>query len=255
MPLSLLSFFLSFFLNILFITVILIGVTIPIKKQEEVKITLLEPIKTEIFQALPKEEKRQASTSFPNRNPLSTISKPQEKVLPKEEPLNEELLKERLSQLEEKVISKKEESLLKRKLSQIEKKALSREENLEDEFIKNKIASLDKYKKEVISQSEPSESFKNAALSEDYLLLIKRKLQTHFEIPIYLKDKKDLSVIVEIEVSSDGSIKRVIYLKKSKDPVFNKAVERCLLASNPLPVAGPFKLKVEFKGEGALKFN
>lgn len=249
MPLSLLSFFLSFFLNFLFISVILIGLTIPIKKQEEVKITFLEPIKTEVFPTLTNEEKIQPSiTSFKNK-PLPNVNKPKEMVLPKEDPFNEKLLKERLSQIEEKVISKKEESLLKKRLSQIEKRASSKEENLEEEVIKNKVANLKNNKE------EPSESLKNLSLSEDALLLIKRKLQNHFEIPIYLRDKKDLSVVVEIEVSPDGSIKRANYLKRSKDPVFNKAVERCLLASDPLPIAGPFKLKVEFKGEGVLKFN
>lgn len=262
MPLSLLSLFLSFFINLFFLTILLISLTLPVKK-EEIKITLLEEKSLEIFQQAPKKEEVLPTSPPLEKKPYSEKAFPQkapplrkiesapfhkrESLKPKEEPLSEDLIKKRLSQLEERASSKKEADLLKERLSQIEKKVSQKGEALNE---KNPSKGM----KEPPDSSQ-YRSYEKATLSSEHLSLIRRKLQNHFEIPIYLRDKKDLSVIVEIEIGPDGSIKRITYLKKSRDDTFNKAVERCLAASNPLPVEGPLRLKVEFQGQGSLKFN
>lgn len=247
MPLNLLSFFLSLFLNLFFLTVIIIGLTFPLKKKEEIKITFLEPIETKVEKAQPKKEETPLSTTPSTHKPLPSKreapvlshTKPQAKKLLKEEPLKEDLLRKRLSQIEEKVASRKEA--------------------LEEELLKSKISSLSKKERpKMESYHTPpalSESQEKGILSEDYLFLIKRKLQNHFEIPIYLKNKRDLFVIVEIETDREGRIKSINYLEKSKDMAFNRAVEKCLLASNPLPVSQAIKLKIEFRAEGTLTVN
>lgn len=100
-------------------------------------------------------------------------------------------------------------------------------------------------------------TFKRAEgrLSEEYFLLVKRKLQNHFEVPIYLKNRRDLSALVELEVSATGEIKRITFLKRGEDPLFDRAVERCLVAASPLPVDKEVKIKIEFRSEGTLIVN
>lgn len=93
------------------------------------------------------------------------------------------------------------------------------------------------------------------ALSQEYLLLIKRKLQNHFEIPIYLRTQKDLIAMVRITIGSDGRVLSYTFVKKSSVGEFNSAVERCLKTASPLPVDRPVQVVVEFKGTGVGKLE
>uniref|UniRef100_A0A7V4N4G6 Uncharacterized protein n=1 Tax=Thermodesulfobacterium geofontis TaxID=1295609 RepID=A0A7V4N4G6_9BACT len=45
------------------------------------------------------------------------------------------------------------------------------------------------------------------------------------------------------------------FIKKSENSEFNKAIERCLKISSPLPVNENVKIIVEFKGEGIGKIK
>ena len=87
-------------------------------------------------------------------------------------------------------------------------------------------------------------------ITGDYLILIKKILESNFELPVYLKDKKGLSATVEIKIGAGGKIVSYKFLKKSENGDFNRAVEKCLKISSPLPVDKEGRVVVEFKAEG-----
>jgi colicin import membrane protein len=58
-----------------------------------------------------------------------------------------------------------------------------------------------------------------------------------------------------MEISSEGKILHYQFIKKSENSDFNKAIERCLKISSPLPVNENVKIIVEFKGEGIGKIK
>jgi colicin import membrane protein len=271
MPLNLLSFFLSFFINLFFLTLLIFALFQTPLKKEDIKISLLEPQKS--YELTQEVERHPKENTLPKPvKPSLETSKVVSRLAPSLEPSLK--TKQTASPLKAKSTVKNspsekplDEGLLKKRLFEIEKKVKTQESDYEENFLKNKIASLGK-KKTSFSQAEnnleSSEKTSSAServpspsqkISEEYLLLIKRRLQTHFEIPIYLKNKGNLSVVVEIETNAEGYIKKINYLKKSQDETFNKSVEKCLFASNPLPVSQPIKLKVEFRSEGRLIFN
>ncbi len=256
MTLNLLSLSLSLLFNLLFLTLLVTGLSFSVKKKEEIKITLLETPRLEVPSSptdLP-----QAPPSIP---PSPKVSLPEEK------------LKKESSTPKEKVIVSKEplreENLLKERLLALQKKAQKEEKALEEEnFLKSRLSSLQKEQgfkgEEASRQGQPLErtqgelkelatSQSQMKLSEEFLLLVKRKLQTHFEVPIYLKNKAHLSALVEIEVNPAGEIIRVSFLRKAEDPAFNKAVEKCLVAVNPLPVNKSALLRIEFRAQGIAK--
>ncbi|MFN4132157.1 MAG: TonB C-terminal domain-containing protein [Caldimicrobium sp.] len=245
----------SFLLNLFLLTLIVTGLSFSVKKKEEIKITLLEspsfevaPSKTtslEEFEKPPSPEKISSPIPpLPKPKPSQEVKKELDtkvkkretyKTWEKEGPLRENLEEEKFL---------RERLLALQKRGEEKNKSLSEEEN----FLTKGIQALQKEKASPTSVSA-------GKLSEEYLLLIKRKLQTHFEVPIYLKNKENLSAIVEIQVNSSGEIIKITYLKKSEDPTFNKAVEKCLAMVNPLPINQNIHLKIEFRAQGITKVH
>lgn len=261
MTLSLKSGLFSLLINSTLLLLLITGLTFTRPKKEEVKITLLEPApsaprevkvdeetKSSILkESIPEENKvLKSREAFPRSQPknLARVSSERSKEKSVDETyLEEALLKARLAKLKEKTLSeasRDEEEFLKKRISQLKNKGGE----------KGQLSKGDS-KSEGLEKAPPSTSSEGvSSLSRDYLLLVKRKLQTHFEVPIYLKGRGDLKALVEIEVNERGEIQRVTFLQKAQDPEFNRAVERCLRAVNPLPVNQRARLRIEFRGEG-----
>lgn len=187
--------------------------------------------------------------------------------------------KEALSKREEKsgIREIEEKKLLEERLTKITKSKQREVETTTEEMglLNKKIASLKKGAKERVSASyriEQQGSLGGSTgdslgqgnyglkaggqtLSQEYLLLIKRKLQNHFEIPIYLRTQKDLIAMVRITIGSDGRVLSYTFVKKSSVGEFNSAVERCLKTASPLPVDRPVQVVVEFKATGVGKLE
>jgi len=261
MALSLKSGLFSLLINLTLLLLLITGLTFTRPKKEEVKITLLEPALLASRKAIPSEETKPSipKESIPDENKALKSRE----ALPRSQLNN--LAKVSPKRSLEKSVDESylEEALLKARLAKLKERALSESSREEEEFLKKRISQL-KSKGEGLAQlpkgnsksegleksASPPSSEGASSLSRDYLLLVKRKLQTHFEVPIYLKGRGDLKALVEIEVNERGEIQRVTFLQKAQDLEFNRAVERCLRAVNPLPVNQRVRLRIEFRGEG-----
>lgn len=252
MTIKVISLSLSFIFNLFFLTLLITGLTYSHKHKEEIlRISLLEPfpynnpptlnsppidtpIKTPIDTSPPPLLQKSIKTKERKNNFLQQKGE----LAPEKEVLNHDLLKERLLALQE--------------------KRKHKDENLEEEqFIRERLATIKSdlatHKGSLKNFHAPSFGQTSDKIPEDYLLLIKRKFQTHFEVPIYLKNKPMLSALVEIETNDSGEIIRTTFIKKAEDQVFNRAVEKCLSSVNPLPVNKRTILRIEFKAEGSTK--
>lgn len=166
-----------------------------------------------------------------------------------------------------------EEIILKEKIDKLKQSRVQKKDLSEERLIYEKIAKLGtrdqtgdiREKTQTTSQTEAltkgtdGEKGRGAhsaygslesGLSKEYLLLIKRKLQNNFEVPIYLRAKEGLYALVRLEISAEGKILDYKFLKKSNFPEFDLAIERCLKVSSPLPVNKPVIILVEFRAEG-----
>jgi colicin import membrane protein len=242
------SSLLALFTNLLLLILFFFGLNLTASlKKEEVKITLLEPQPTS--QIAPPTLSTQESPQIPVPAPV------REKV-----PLRRENLKSAPSKPESQGLTAREEEVLKKSLARLSKAQETSSaiaERTSDEFLKERLASLRKGAGGKGESGTPKETPTShgapvsSSLSQDYLLLIKRKLQTHFEVPIYLRNRKGLIALVEIETDEGGRIVQTKFLKKAEDPQFNQAVEKTLKAVNPMPVNQKIVLKIEFRAEGS----
>ncbi len=272
-----LSYFFSILINLFFLFIFFSALNFKIPKKKEVKVKLI--FQSNFSPSAPKPErffkpekikkekkgtvkrtvvayKKKLSEKKALRKKLSEKKFSEKKISKKEISAEENILKEKLAQIKNKITKKKAKSKTNYALSQSELKKLEK-----------KILALQKsliFQKKSETFKNTSKALKNASydvflpaesLGIEYLLLIKRKLQDNFEVPIYLRNQKDLYAVVEIKISSEGEILRYRFLKKSEDSEFNKAVERCLKASSPLPVNKKVKIIVEFKAEGIGKIK
>lgn len=250
-----LSFSLSIVINFLLLTTLFLTLSFSVKRKEEIKITLLESTPLPIISPSTFPSKAESPTN--KGEDKREIPKAKEKFIPKERSREEKALA-------------KEESLLEERLKGLERKSNHRD-SLSDEgdikILQERLAGLQakrfakaKAEEAVSEASKQGVSSGRASnvegkLSEEYLLLVKRKLQTHFEVPIYLKNRSGLSALVELEVGKSGEIKRITFLKRAEEGAFNQAVERCLRAVNPLPVDREVTMRIEFRAEGVLRVN
>ncbi len=186
------------------------------------------------------------------------VKKVVKKVLPKKHVFKKELKSKKKTHKIE--LSKKELNILKKKLLALEKmerileKAkISNYNNTQNNNTKRGMSL--KRKKSMIKKHMVQSPGSSGRLSQDYLILVKAKLQNNFEVPIYLKGKEDLYAIVKIDVSAKGRILHYTFLKSSSVPEFNQAVERCLKASSPLPVNKKAQIVIEFRSEGIGKME
>ncbi len=252
----------SLVIHLLFLTFILFSAyTFKNKKQEEVKVLLLEPQtnKELVTKALP---------SLPYSLDSTQTQLKEEKPLKERIPKND--VPKQIAK-KEKVLTQNEEEFLKRKIQALkQEKNKGKEQALTEEelnYLQNRLAKL---KKEVEESSSPSTTggkmgsqaessastpSSSAKLSTEFLLLVKRKLQANFEIPIYLRAKSDLKAIVLIEVDSSGRILSYHFVQTSGVSEFDRAVERCIRLSSPLPVDRATKIIVEFYGIGVGKVS
>jgi colicin import membrane protein len=256
---ALLSAGFSLVIHLLFLTFILLSAyTLKNKKQEEVKVLLLEPRTKEVVtKALPSLPYSLDSTQTQEEKPLK-------ERIPKND-VPKQIAKK------EKLLTKNEEEFLKRKIQALkQEKNKGKEQALTEEelnYLQNRLAKLKKEAEESSSQSttggkmgsqaesSASTPSSSAKLSTEFLLLVKRKLQANFEIPIYLRAKSDLKARVLIEVDSSGRILSYHFVQASGVSEFDRAVERCIRLSTPLPVDRATKIIVEFYGTGVGKVS
>ena len=256
---ALLSAGFSLVIHLLFLTFILLSdYTLKNKKQEEVKVLLLEPRAKEVVtKALP---------SLPYS--LDSTQTQEEKPLKERVPKND--VPKQIAK-KEKLLTKNEEEFLKRKIQALkQEKNKGKEQALTEEelnYLQNRLAKFKKEAEESSSQSttggkmgsqaesSASTPSSSAKLSTEFLLLVKRKLQANFEIPIYLRAKSDLKARVLIEVDSSGRILSYHFIQASGVSEFDRAVERCIRLSTPLPVDRATKIIVEFYGTGVGKVS
>lgn len=256
---ALLSAGFSLVIHLLFLTFILLSAyTLKNKKQEEVKVLLLEPRTKEVVtKALPSLPYSLDSTQTQEEKPLK-------ERIPKNDVPKQMAKKEKL-------LTKNEEEFLKRKIQALKQEKNKRKEQAltEEElnYLQNRLAKLKKEAEESSSQSttggkmgsqaesSASTSSSSTKLSTEFLLLVKRKLQANFEIPIYLRAKSDLKARVLIEVDSSGRILSYHFVQASGVSEFDRAVERCIRLSTPLPVDRAIKIIVEFYGTGVGKVS
>jgi colicin import membrane protein len=256
---ALLSAGFSLVIHLLFLTFILLSAyTLKNKKQEEVKVLLLEPRTKEVVtKALPSLPYSLDSTQTQEEKPLK-------ERIPKND-VPKQIAKK------EKLLTKNEEEFLKRKIQALkQEKNKGKEQALTEEelnYLQSRLAKLKKEGGESSSQSTTggkmgsqdeslaSTPSSSAKLSTEFLLLVKRKLQANFEIPIYLRAKSDLKARVLIEVDSSGRILSYHFVQASGVSEFDRAVERCIRLSTPLPVDRATKIIVEFYGTGVGKVS
>ncbi len=168
------------------------------------------------------------------------------------------VISEKKQRKKEAELSKKELEILKKKLLALKKLAAIKKKVREEEthLEKRKEENYKKSKKtgSTAKKGKEKEEGKKGKgeglITGDYLILIKKILESNFELPVYLKDKKGLSATVEIKIGAGGKIISYKFLKKSENGDFNRAVERCLEISSPLPVDKEGRVVVEFKAEG-----
>ena len=258
---ALLSAGFSLVIHLLFLTLLLFSAyTFKNKEQEEVKVLLLEPQTKELLtNALP-------SLPYSLDSPQTQIKeeKPLKKVIPKND-VPKEIAKK------EKVLTKSEEEFLKRKIQALkQEKNKSKELDLTEEELNYLQSRLAKLKREgeksspqstaggktgLQAESSASIPSSSAKLSTEFLILVKRKLQSNFELPIYLRARSELKARVLIEVDSSGQILSYQFLQASGVSEFDRAVERCIRLSTPLPVDRATTIIVEFYGTGVGKVS
>uniref|UniRef100_A0A7C4NUF1 TonB C-terminal domain-containing protein n=1 Tax=Thermodesulfobacterium geofontis TaxID=1295609 RepID=A0A7C4NUF1_9BACT len=235
------SYFLSILINILFLLVFFSTLNLKMSKEEKIKIKVFSPVESlGEFESFPKKEEMQKEKIV---TPYKAIS---HKEISKENKIFEEkILKERLASIKGKISKRGSES----------------DYNLSEKELKELEERMIAFQKRGAPQNTPFGTSSvgtpsgSKTLGLEYLLLVKRKLQNNFEVPIYLRSQRDLSAIVEMEISSEGKILHYQFIKKSENSDFNKAIERCLKISSPLPVNENVKIIVEFKGEGIGKIR
>ena len=235
---DLFSYFLSIFINIFFLLIFFSTLNFSIHTEEKVRVRLISKVNfvSPLSPASVKSSPKPKTKNISQKKETKRTTK--RKTIQKKQISEEEILKERLAKIKSKVSKNKsketflEYSLSEEELKQLEKKILA-------------------FQKNEASQGTSSDE----TLSLEYLLLIKRKLQNNFEVPIYLRNQKNLYAVVDIEISSQGQILHYEFLKKSTSSEFNRAVEKCLKVSSPLPINKSVKIVVEFKGEGIGKIR
>ncbi len=273
---DLLSYFFSVLLNSLFLLIFFSSLNFKYNKEKKIKVKLIsyqtKSLSPTLNLSAPDFQTLSNKLELPKKS--KSISKPKSKNRPKlikktgklvkkvnKSKINERLIKKKIAELEKKISSKKTSQkvqLSKQELQVLKEKllALQRIEKITKGAGTNNISEINKQKiKGQGLRKKGSKGSLQEGLNLDYLLLVKAKLQNNFEVPIYLRNKKDLYVIVSIDVSSKGEILHYTFLKNSSVPEFNQAVERCLKASSPLPVNKKAKIIVEFRSEGIGKLR
>lgn len=178
-----------------------------------------------------------------------------------------------VSKIQQEIGKISENKIMEEKLTKLRQKQVQKELVSEEKVLHEKIAKLSSRTQESFGGSNLKESkegkikrsdgvsgssadFSSGSnLNMEYLLLIKRKLQNNFELPIYLRTQENLYALVRLEISAEGKILNYKFLKSSKIPEFDLAVERCLRMSSPLPVDRFVVIMVEFRAEGVGKIK
>lgn len=235
------SYFLSIVINLFFLVIFFSTLNFKILKEKEIKVKLISQVNF-ITSTVTAENIRESESIKEERVKEKDITIKKNSVS-KNDFFEGDILKEKLAKIKSRVSERNVEndfSLSEKELKELEERMLA--------FHKRSVS-------EGIQENTQGKARDGESLDLEYLLLIKRKLQNNFEIPIYLRSKKDLYAVVNIELSSDGEILKYQFLKKSEISEFNKAVERCLKISSPLPVNKSVKIIVEFKAEGIGKIK
>ncbi len=248
MKLHFISYLFSLFLNCIFITALFFSYLASSSKlKEEIKVSLVSPSTFSVkpsYELLSEVPLSKESSLSSSKNSISSKifpTKPHSgKSFEKKETFEKDIISEKISKLR----SKKEFE----ELSQ-----LTQEEMRELEGKLKGLKGKTKTGAEVSTQGIIQKG--EETHSDGYLFLIKRKLQTNFEVPIYLRRKPGLRAVVSLEISSTGEILSYKFIQKSEEPLFNQAIEKCLKISQPFPVNNKVKILVEFKAEGIGKIN
>jgi len=230
------SYFLSILINVIFLLLFFSAFNLKVSKEEKIKVKVFFPVEKfgEFESFLTKEETKKEK-----------VLAPPKEVSEKNKVFEEKILKEKLASIK----------------SRISKESSESDYTLSEGELKELEERIKAFQKREVHQNISSGTSLgnnpsgNETLRLEYLLLIKRKLQNNFEVPIYLRSQKDLNAIVEMEISSEGKILHYRFIKKSGNLDFNRAIERCVKISSPLPVNKNVKIIVEFRGEGIGKIK
>ncbi len=246
---NLYAWFLSLFINLIFIWLLFSSLEFSFPTHKEIKVKLISSslsnlnikkktgIKTVKKRKILKKHKKISATQIPQKRTSKIIRKKEK--LPKKR-----LVKQEITERENELLTQK---LAQLKVAQIKKKILSSN----NPTLSEKELALLKQRLLSLENKKGNEDFGDSGgISLNYLLLIKRKLQQNFEVPIYLRRKRDLYALVLLKISSQGEIINYKFIKKSPEEIFNEVVKECLKLSSPLPVNRKITLLVEFKAEG-----
>uniref|UniRef100_A0A7V4N3H5 Uncharacterized protein n=1 Tax=Thermodesulfobacterium geofontis TaxID=1295609 RepID=A0A7V4N3H5_9BACT len=176
------SYFLSILINIFFLLVFFSALNLKISKEEKIKVRVSFPIE-EIreFESFPRKEEVQKEK----------IVTPHKEISKENRVFEEKILKEKLASIKGRISKESSESdytLSEKELKELEERMIA--------FQKKGVS------KDTLSRTSSFDtSSASKILGLEYLLLVKRKLQNNFEVPIYLRSQRDLKAIVEIEIS------------------------------------------------------
>ena len=252
----------SLVVHLLFLTLILLSAYNIQNKQDEVKVLLLDHPSTETLVPTFKEVRLQ--TPFSETTSTDTESYSQVKKQTQEK--KDIQINTHKTTKNENTLTKSEEEFLKRRIQTLKQGKNKGDENnlIEDvaeedlAYLQNRLAKLSSSKegKDTSSSSPPpSLSSPVQKLSKEFLMLVKRKLQANFEVPLYLRTKSNLNAKVLIEVDGTGRIVRYRFIQSSGSSDFDSAVERCLKLSSPLPLDKPTQIVIEFYATGVGKVS
>ncbi|RKX57435.1 MAG: hypothetical protein DRP29_08480, partial [Thermodesulfobacteriota bacterium] len=178
-----LSYFLSIFINIFFLLIFFSTLNFTIPAEEKVRVKLISKVNfvSPLSSASVKSSLKPKTKNISKKKETKRNRTTKRKTIQKKQISEEEILKERLAKIKSKVSKNEskenslEYSLSEKELKELEKKILA-------------------FQKSGASQGTSSDE----TLGLEYLLLIKRKLQNNFEVPIYLRNQKDLYAVVDI---------------------------------------------------------
>jgi outer membrane biosynthesis protein TonB len=72
-------------------------------------------------------------------------------------------------------------------------------------------------------------------IETQYADTVRDRLHQHFELPLYLQQRKDLSAKVTLWIHPDGTLRHFQFDAPSKDAHFNESIERSIRNSAPFP--------------------
>ena len=189
--------------------------------------TVTSPKKTTPAKRIIRPKKKEKPVVIAKR----TLSTKKQKVK-KPTPTPSKIIEESISKIEKKV-KKQEEDASRRidqALSKIEKKVKTEDED----HVRQAISELERRGKGVAIKGSPEGSAITGITIELYKREVEDWIKSNWSYPVALS-KKDLEAIIVVKATSDGSILKSWFKKKSSNVMFNQSVLKAVEQSDPLP--------------------